>query len=338
MKVIPNRVLGAFKTWDDRKKEMEPMLKSGTGDDRILDKLQLDHLRKAGHRMKQTARPDEQPFMVLLNNHIGKLEKQLYPNVLLRLFLRLKDRFVDGPAYLKQHREQRTANMESLKEQLKASGLGSMAGRLENHLDADQKSVSLPMNCQLEKDKRLHFDLHFEKDQFGNFQMTRLDGSLIQNNTVIKSHEFKLNDWPNLKANQIWSLLEGRAMKQQYIDVSGHESHRWVELGTKGVQHYDPKHPFDVKTALAAMPSITRNKDELIRYLENGQQISTHWKQNGQFQSIFVQADPANKNIKLFDAKQKPVTAEQLIQKAALKKPEVPVQKIRKGIKNGQHI
>jgi hypothetical protein len=340
MKVMVNRVLLAFKVWEDRKKEMEPLRKAGAADDTTMARLQLDHLRRAKHRLRETARPDEQPFVALLRNQITRLEKQLYPNLLVRIVSRLKERYIDGPAYLIQQQQQRTANMVNLKTQLKASGLGSVAGKLENHLDPDHHQVRLPLDCQLGQDKRLNFDLHFEKDPHGNFQLHRIDGSLLNGGKIARSHEFELTDWPNLQTNQIWSLLEGRALKQHYVDASGHEQDRWVELGPNGPQHYDPQYVFNVKTALSAVPAITGNKAELISYLGNGQQVATHWKQNGQFQSIYVQADPASQTLKLFDARQKPITAEQLIQKtqhqANIKKPEVPVQKIKKGMKNGQ--
>ncbi|MCR8561997.1 hypothetical protein KXD93_30360 [Mucilaginibacter sp. BJC16-A38] len=342
MEKAVNRVLLAFKSWEDRKKEIEPLLKSGTADVTMLSRLQLDHLRHASHRLRSTARPDEKPFMLLLNNQIFKLEKQLYPNLLRRIFSQLKDRLFDGPAYLKKEQLRRDNNMANLKIQLKEAGLGSIAGRLEQHLDEDQKHIRVPLDCQLGPEKRISLDLHFEKDPYGDFQLNRIGGSLLQNGKITKAQEFELNDWPNLKTNQIWSLLEGRAMKQQYTDASGHENHRWVELGPNGVQHYDPEHAFDVKTALAAMPAIIRNKEELTRYLENGQQVPTYWKQGKQYQNIYVQADPANRCIKLLDDKLRPITAEKLNQNLArqgfkVKTLDTTAQKTIRRVKNGQH-
>jgi hypothetical protein len=71
MKAAVNRVLLAFKNWDERKKEMEPLIKAGVTDERTITGLQLEHLRQAKHRLNQTDRPDEKPFMSLLNNHKG---------------------------------------------------------------------------------------------------------------------------------------------------------------------------------------------------------------------------------------------------------------------------
>jgi len=340
MKVPANRVLLAFKTWEDRKKEIEPLLKTGSADAHTLLRLQLDHLRQAKHRLRQTARPDEQPFMLLLHNQVARLEKQLYPNLLQRIFTQLRDRLLDGPRYLRRQQQQRDNNIARLKIQLKDAGVGSFAGRLENHLEPDQKNLRLPLDCQLGPEKRLSLDLHFEKDAFGDFQLNRISGALLQNGEVKKAHDFELSDWPDLKTNQIWSLLEGRAMKQRYTDASGHENQRWVELGSKAVQHYTPDYGFDIKTALDALPAITRNKEELARYLENGQQVPTYWKEGRSYLSIHVQADPANRTIKLLDDKLQPITAEKLSQKiiaqgAKVKLLSSPAQKIRKGVKNG---
>jgi hypothetical protein len=337
-----NRVLLAFRTWEDRKKEIDPLLKAGAADVLVLSRLQLDHLRQVRHRLRQTVRPDESPFLILLNNQIAKLEKQLHPNLLRRIFSQLQNRLFEGPAYLKQQQRIRDHNMESLKIQLKDAGLGSFAGRLEHHLDPELKNVRLPLDCQLGSEKRLNLNLHFEKDPYSNFQLNRIGGNLLLNNKVAKSQEFELDDCPNLKTNQIWSLLEGRAMKQQYTDASGHENHRWVELGSNGIQRYDPTYAFDIKMALATMPAITGNKEELIRYLENGQQLSTYWKQGQQYQSINIRADPANKRIRLLDDKLRPVTAEKLNQNLARQNTKVktlgePLKKNRKMVRNGQH-
>lgn len=336
-----NRVLLAFKSWEAKRSQLTPLLKGGTADEQILLKLQLEHLQQAGHRLRQVIRPDEKPFMALLQNNIRRLETQLYPNSLQRIFLRLKDHFFDGPTYLEKLHRQQAANMDSLKDILRERGLGSVAGELERHIDPEGSQLKLPLNCQLSSDKQLKFELHLEKDVYGDFQLKHLNGALTQNGQVMRGYEFALAEWPGLTANQALSLLEGRAVKQQFKDILGQDSYRWMELGNEGVKHYATDHQFDLANAIAAMPNITRNRDELIRYLENGQQVPTHWKHEGHFQSIHVQADPANNTLKLFDAKSRPVTVEQLnkiAQQQQAKKSQVIALTPRKAIKNGQRI
>ena len=341
MEKAVNRVLLAFKSWEDRKKEVEPLFKAGTADANVLARLQLNHLRQAAHRLRDTMRPDEQPFMLLLKGQVPKLEKQLYPNFFRRIASKLKDRLFDGPAYLKQQQLQRDTNLEFLKMKLREAGLGSFAGKLEHHLSPEQKAIRLPLSCQLGPDKRLNMNLHFNQDVYGNFHLHRLDGTLLEKGQSERTYEFELAEWPDLKATQALSLLEGRALKQQFTDALGHSNERWVELGHDGVRHYAPDYGFDVATAVASMPNITRNREDLVRYLENGQRIPTHWKQDGHFQNIYVQADPANRTIKIFDAREKPVTAEQLNKTALqqkMQKPKSLSQNVRHNIKNGHKV
>ncbi|MCQ6957313.1 hypothetical protein [Mucilaginibacter aquariorum] len=342
MNAATNGVLLVFKTWEDQKKEIEALLPSGVVDAQALRRLQLQHFRQAALRLRATAREDEKPFMALLANQVGKLEQQLYPNVLARLFYRIKDHLLDGPAYLRQQARQRTVNMEMLKQQMRETGLGSVARKLEEHLDPELRSVIVPLACQLDSEKRLTFNLHFEKDARGDFQLDSLHAVLRYNGVIRTAHDFRLKDWPGLQTNHARSLLEGRALKQTFTDASGHESQRWVEIGPYGVQRYAPDHAFDVKAVVESMPSIMGSKPELIRYLENGQRAPAHWKNGKQYQSISVQADPANHTLKFFDARNKPITPAKLDknaqQQAIVKRPELPVHNVRKGVKNGQHI
>jgi hypothetical protein len=203
MKIAPNRVLLAFKSWEDRKKELNPLLATGSTDQRIVNGLQLEHLRQAKHRLPESVRPGEKPFLVLSKNRIGKLEKRLYPSLLRRLFSQLKDRFFDGAVCLK------------------------------NHLSADEKQVCLPLDCQLGPDKKLNFDLHFAKDNHGHFQLHRPDGALLEQGKIVRSHQFELHNWPGLQTNHAWSLPEGRSLKQNFKDASGHENQRWSSLAQK---------------------------------------------------------------------------------------------------------
>lgn len=338
---LQNRVLAAFKAWEDQKTELQALLKAGAADERTLNMLQLSHLRQAKHRLDNTARPDEQPFMPLLSTHIARLEKKLYPNTLQRWFYQLKNHFFDGPAYIRREEQQRSLNMENLKAQLAEAGLSSIGGRLEKHLDPDLHQVRLPLNCQLDGERKLNINLHFEKDAVGDFQLVRLGGSLMQNGQKIKTHDFELADWPGLRSNQVLSLLEGRALKQHYTDTTGQQNERWVELGAQGVQHYEPGQGLDVKTALADMPQITGSKPEMTRYIENGQRAPAHWKVDRHYQRIYVQADPANHALKILDEKGRMITPEKLNQNARQKSAKVITlgeQPAKKRIRNGQHI
>lgn len=342
MKTAPNRVLLAFKAWEDRKKEMEPLVKSGAADERTLRQLQLDHLRQARHRLRKTARPDEQPFMALLNNQVSKLEKQLYSNLWVRLFLRLKDRLFDGPAYLKKMEQQRAENIGQLRAQLETKGFDYVGTKLEKHLPAEQPKVELPLTLRINEEKELRYGLQFEKDPYGNFQLDKIACSIHQNGNLARTNVIEVNEWPGIKANQLYHLLEGRPVRHTYQDALGRENSNWVTFGENGLQQFKGSDSFHVRKLLEDMPAIKTNKEELTHYLEQGQLVNARWKQEKYYQDIFIKADPANRTLQLLDSQSRPVTPVQLNERAkariAAQKREQPESNARQMIKSGPRI
>lgn len=333
-----NRVLQAFKSWEERKKQFEPILKAGGADERTASRLQLEFFRECRHRLRENVRPDEKPFLLLLHNHIAKLEKLQYPGLFRRTVSHLWNRLVTAPAFLKRESARHQMNLERLKEQLSQAGLGSISGKLDNHLSAHSDRVMLPLNCQLNAERQLSITVSFERDAHHNFHLDSLQANLLQNGERIKSHQFELEKWPGLNTGHILNLLDGRAIKQSFTDVSGQCNSRWIELGNEGIRHYDPV-GLKIDDLLEKMP-LTGNKPELLGLLENGQQVSTYWKHEGQLKTIHLLADPANQCIQLLDEKLKPVTAEKLNRTIALQTCKVkvlttPERKVRKGI---QHV
>lgn len=343
MNAKPNRVLLAISSWEERKKELEPMLDGGRTDEHVLRRLQLVHLRQAAHRLNDTARLDERPFMALLQNQIRKIERQVYPNLIGRLFSVLKDRFYDRPSYLRKLAEQRTDNMESLKRQLREKGFGSVAGKLEEHLDPESKQGSLKLASQLDPENRLEFILSYNRDPQGDFQLDSIRAELRFKGMIGKANYFQTKEWPDLHAGQAFDLLDGRALKQNFTDASGQANQRWVEYGKYGFQYYDREYEFDIKSLVTKMPGIVADTAKIIGDLERGKRTSARWKAGEQYQPIFLETDPANKTLKIFDDKGKPITPEKLDQNAlkqvaGTKSLTLPDQKKDRRVRNGQHV
>lgn len=343
MNTKPNRVLLAISGWEDRKKELAPMLDGDKSDDQVLRRIQLTYLRQASHRLQETARSDERPFMALLQNNIKKLERQVYPNLLTRLFFSLKDRLFDGPTYLRGLASQRAENMEGLKQQLRKKGFGSVAGKLEDHLDPELKQGFVKLASQLDPENRSAFVLYYEKDTQGDFKLDSIRAELRFKGMIGQANHFQTNEWPDLHASQAINLLDGRALKQNFTDASGQENQRWVEYGKYGFQYYDQKYEFDVRSLVDKMPGLIADQPKLINDLESGQRSPAQWKVNQHSQNIFLETDPANKALKIFDDKGKPITPEKLDQNAlkqtaTIKSIVKPAQQTEKRVRDRQHV
>jgi hypothetical protein len=315
-----NRVIQAWQGWEPLKQQYEQALgEQHRAHEKDLAKMQLDYLHQCQHRLKGNVTSGERVCLRLLDSVVRKLEKQVYPNLLQRLYLQVKNVVYDRPNYLAEQVRQRERNMEELKQLLKGAGLETFAGRLEKHLHTEDRLVRVTLESQVGAGKQLNVDLHFRKDSQGNFQLPMLLASLWKKGDLEKQHVFEFKDWPGIKTSHIFNLLEGRAVNQQYTNATGHQANRWLELGENGLRTFDRSYGYDLRKSLADLP-VAGNKAEILALLEQGNKVTV----GSGPETIHLTANPSGKDIRL-DKKQ--AVVKQLRQ-------EQPNQ-VRKGVKHG---
>jgi len=320
-----NRVLQAWQSWDERQNEIEKAIGNGNEHAMVIQRLKLEHFQKCRHLMAGTIRKDEQAFMSLMDSTISKLEKQVYPNIVQRLFFRLKNILADGPAHIRQFQQQRQENMESLKSRLAGTGFCDFGGKLESQLDADHLKHVIPLSSQLDPNRSLNVSLHFEKDAQDVFHFTTIEATLKHHDgkKADQSYKFKLDELPGLKAQHVKNLLEGRAVRQHFTDITGRPKSQWLELpaGETTVRKYTENYGYDLEKVIDQLPlgAMTRTggKKGLIERLEQGQQVPVGWSHAGATEKVHLQADPSNATVKLTDSSNKIVRPEQLNQRMA---------------------
>jgi len=318
-----NRVLQAWKSWDERQSELEKAIGTAKEHTLVIQRLKLEHFRNCHHLLTGTARKDEQAFMPLMASMISKLEQQVYPNVLQRLFFRIKNALIDAPAHIRRFQQQRQENMEALKSQLAATGFNDFTGKLEGQLSGDHLKHVIQLSSQLDPQRSLNVSLHFEKDVADIFHFTSIDATLkhTDGSKTDQSFNFKLDAWPGLKAQQVRNLLEGRAVRQHFTDIAGRPKSQWLELndGEPAVKKYTESYGYDLHKVIDQLPfgSLTPagGKKGLIEKLEQGQQVPVVWTHAGSTEMVHLRADPANGTVKITDSSKKAVTPEQLNQR-----------------------
>ena len=318
-----NRVLQAWKSWEERQSEMEEAIGTGKEHAAVIQRLKLEHFQKCRNLLGGTARKDEQAFMPLMTSAISKLEKQVYPNILQRVFFRIKNALIDGPGHIRQYQQQRQENMESLKGQLGKTGFSDFGGKLESQLDADRLKHVIPLSSQFDSNRSINVSLHFEKDAQDVFHFTTIEATLKHRNDskAEQSYKFKLDEWPGLKAEQVRNLLEGRAIRQHFTDITGRPKSQWLELpaGETTVRKYTEAYGFDLQKVIDQLPSgalsQSGGKKAFIEKLEQGQRVPMVWSHAGTTEMVYLQADPSNVTIKLTDSSKKSITPVQLNQR-----------------------
>lgn len=312
MSHLQNRILQAFRDWGDEQQELKRSFQGDIPGKDDLQLLKLGYFRRAQDRLKQIIRADEAPFMILIQREINKLEREAYPNLFTRIVMRLKDRWIDGPAHFQREKENRYANLNELTDQLRVTGFSYLAGKLGDHLTQGLQHVTIPIECQLDQSKRLSVHLHFPQNIHGNFVLQRISARLLDRKETLCAHSFELKEWPDIHAKQILNLLEGRAVKQNYINAEGNKAGRWVELNKEGMRLYHPEKLFDMHAVLDQIDGLKQNKAQIIRELENGNPVSAVITNGGITRSIGLQTDPANSSIKFSNSENPHVDPKEL--------------------------
>ncbi|RFZ90058.1 hypothetical protein D0C36_22715 [Mucilaginibacter conchicola] len=342
MNHLPNRVLKALNDWDDHQKDLEKTFQHSKMDAESVSLLRLNYLRREKNRIEKIARSDEMPFIVLLQRQIARLERELYPNLFLRVFMRLKDRWLDGPAHFSRQAAIKNANFNALTEQLRQSGFNYINGKLDQYLQDGSRLVSIPLSCQLNEVKCFTARLHFQQNIEGSYFLERIAAELLEKGGSVRSHSFELKNWPGIEATQMLNLLEGKAIKQHFLNAEGRSAERWLELGKYGVQSYHPDKPFDLHTILNELGIPLEDGRKIINQLENGHTVPVVLKSGKITRPVSLQADPANGCIRVTDVEKlnvSPIANQNSLRQKAAEEPGLTPGSLQKRkVSNRRHV
>ena len=340
-----NRVLLVFKQWEERQKQIEQAMPPDGAREKAIRLLQLAHLMQARNRLVAVLRPDEKPFLVLLNGQIGKLQKLVYPNLLQRLYFQCKDRLFDQPRQLQRLEREKSENLAGIQEQLRSIGFTGFAGSLEKHLKEDLPKASIRLEAQLDQKRSFQVTLHFERDQSERFVFNRIDAAITHQDSrqINQLYEFKLDEWPGLQVQHIRNLLEGRAIRQYFRDVTGQMNNRWLELDLSNstskerpIRQYLDSYGYNAESEIERLLPKDSDRRGLIQDLENGNRISLNTFAGTDRKPLFAEADPSHKCLRGFDASGQRLSAEQLKDRLNLLLQEKPLV-IKKQLQENQN-
>lgn len=332
-----NRAEQLWKNWEERQKGLESISGTGHENNRVMQQLKYDFLRQGLYRLSVNPSEKEQLYLHVIRSVTDKLEKQLYPNPIIRALHRLKALVFDKPVHLKNFDKQKAENMEQLTGQLKTSGFASFTGKLDNYLDYERPNISIPMTTQLSGKDSMDIALKLERDQTGQYRYTEYQASLYRDGELQRSYTFPAES--RVTATEAAGLLEGRPVSKSYQTADGSISQKWVQLDLKGsepkLMEFHADYGYDLKkellAAAAGLGVDGLGRDKIVKDLEAGKLISMEVPGKGRYH---LHANPAERSVCLLDADKRPVLLSELIKevseaKAAAIRPEVKLHKVQ---------
>lgn len=340
-----NRAEQLWKNWEEKEKDLLGLSGTGGETDRTIQKLKYDFLRQGLYRLSVHPSEKEQLYLHVIRSVTAKLEKQLYPNPLIRALHRLKALVYDKPMHLKQFEKQKAENMEQLTGQLKSSGFASFTGKLDNYLDYERAQISIPMTTQLNDKNRMDIALKMERERTGHYRYSEYQASLYRDGEMQRSYTFPSES--RVTATEAANLLEGRPVSKGYQTADGSISQKWVQLDFRGnepkLMEFHADYGYDLKKELmAAAGSLGVNglsRDKIVKDLEAGKLLTMEVPGKGWY---YLHANPADRSISVLDAGKKSVALSELIkevkeEQAAVVRPEVKLHRVQENHQAQDH-
>lgn len=308
-----NRAKQLWENWEHQASQIQEL--TGSKEDKATLQFKYNYLTKGLNRLSIDPREKEKLYVFAIKNVTAKLQKQLYPNPVLRFLHRLQRLFLEKPAQLFVFKEQKTGCIEKLQSQLKSAGLNHFTENLSRELDFERRKIDLKLLSNLTGENKLEVNVHLEKLSEGSYRFNGYTATMIEKNGEQKSAFFSAHK--NVSLNEALNILEGRPVYKGYENADGTVSHRWLALTQVGKNQetthellsFSPSHTFDVKTALLESAiqldfySIAR--ETVQRGLEAGNRVEFQINGNGRYA---VTANPSARTVEFFDANKKPLS------------------------------
>ncbi len=313
-KISVNRIESALKDWQSKEERFGKLFSSDILKNKPFLQEKLKYFEAVQAKYGRTASEEERLALRILMQERNKIEKHLYPNLLVRMLRRIilpmKQERVAKQA------EQRTANNEqALKEAVVKAGFDNISNKLEQNIKQGQREFSIPVSYYINEKDKLDFNLSFARDNNGQYQFENYKAVLQSENKSQENKEQRFVFEPHniVTASQAYNLLAGRAIQKEYVSTENNIQSAWIQLdfndkdpsGNHKLKEFHSAYGFDVKEALKQLPlkelMTSEATEKLLNALVNGHRQAVTLDKEGKEHKLFIEANPQLKSINIYD-------------------------------------
>jgi hypothetical protein len=212
-------------------------------------------------------------------------------------------------------------NLEALKRNLKYLGFG------EGLNEELQKNI---------EDKRPEFTLHHEVEYNSRKMMSGLSFKAGEQNEMYffnrysatladqpeRMQTFNLDRGNGITTKEAFNLLEGRAVNKDLVNKEGQEYNAWLQLdfskkeenGNYKLNRYHENYNFNFAAEMQKLilkPMNEEQEKQLMQSLQKGNLQSVTFLKEGAEVKMFIEANPRERTINLYDEKMNRLSEEQ---------------------------
>lgn len=315
---MENRVEKELDAWLTRERRFQKLFSFSLGNNRAFLREKLRYYRTLRAKYKARASPEEQLTLRMMRQEQQAIEKQLYPNLWVRLGYKVLLDIMGASTGKEQKRY--TANIRDLQESFRKLGFPDIP--LDKQQLADRQQLKVPISYEVGENRRMTFELHLEPGDRGHYHLKAYSASLHKLNGVSSDRKqyFRVDKEYAINAGQAFNLLSGRPV------LHGNRDNRhWMQLdfndrdthGNYRVQRFYDGYGFDLEKKLYQLPlkelGNPEKSRELVKALQNGERKEVTFIQGNKQQRIVLEANPRFKSLNLFNQKGEKISLTQAL-------------------------
>ncbi len=249
----------------------------------------------------------------MLRQERNRIEKQLYPNLFIRLLRRLLVAPVKEQIAIRQDNRKTEENNQALRQQVQRTGFPDLSAKIDEQIKQGQQQFSVPVSYYLNDKERLDHQLSFVKDQSGLYQFEGYKTTLYNESKPDEKRQqyFSMRNGYNVNNTEAYNLLSGRC-----IQSGG----TWMQLdfndkdpnGNFRIKQFHSDYGYDLEKVLQQLPlKEPLNKgeaDKLHEALKNGNRISVSFVKDGNERRFYIEANPQFKSVNIYDEHSRKIT------------------------------
>lgn len=324
-----NRAIGLWESWHEKQQMLELVFGGGISGD--LDKEKFRFLSAGAARIAPGANADEKLVLAMLRKTTKRLEKQLYPNPVVRVFARFKSLVYDRPLAARRFKQLKADNITALNAEFRRIDVDAGKLDLETRLDFDRPKLDISLVSPFGSDQRFDLQLHLERDDKGAYQLSGYTGRLKDPLDLNREKSFTFRPDSEINVREALNLLQGRPVMKHVQNGLNRMGSKWMQLDSnamesgKGVlKEMGADYEFNLRREITQAAKVL-DKPELdsVRVLDGLQQGNQVVLRQVSGEVAFLEANALGKALVVRDVNQQLSSLE----KVAAKQKELAVEK-----------
>lgn len=315
---VMNRIEEELSKWYAQEKRFSKLFSFDISVNRLVLKEKLSYYDRVAAKYKGTRNLDERLALRMLRYERNRLEKLLYPNLLVRLSRRLLVVPVYERIMIRQDGRKIEQNSRRLHHSVRLAGFPDLSEKIRENMKRGERQFAIPVSHFINEKDRIDYQLSFSKARTGDYLFDGYKIALNKEGNPGESRQqyFSMNHGYKIDSTEAFNLLSNRCVYKAdtwlQLDFNDKDAH-----GNFRLKQFRTGYGFDLEKALQSLP-LTKgldkdNTDRLMKSLQKGNRVLVNFVKGSLAQQCSIEANPQLKSFNIYDDQSRKITLQKAL-------------------------